>query len=129
VRWVPGIADRIAAVLPADHVYEIAVVETRAKQGQRTDYARPSLYLQTTEAQGYGGVSMYAVDPSYLRQFGDVGRQAADALQAGKVVTRKSRFAPKARHSSRWASPTRSTVIRPSSFPGCRTSSGCRNPA
>jgi putative ABC transport system permease protein len=95
VRWVPGIADRIAAVLPADHVYEIASVDARPKPGQRTDYLPPSLYLaEPNETQVYGGVSMYAVDPSYLRQFGDVGRQAADALQAGKVVTWKSTFAP-----------------------------------
>jgi putative ABC transport system permease protein len=93
VRWVPGIADRIAAVLPADHVYEIASVDARPKPGQRTDHL-PSLYLQPKETQVYGGVSVYAVDPSYLRQFGDVGRQAADALQAGKVVTWKSTYAP-----------------------------------
>ena len=94
VRWVPGIVDRIAAVLPADHAYEIAVVDARPEPGQRAEYS-PSLYLApSNETEAYGGVSVYAVDPSYLRQFGDVGRQAADALEAGKVVTWKSMYAP-----------------------------------
>ncbi|MDX6236506.1 MAG: putative transport system permease protein [Kribbellaceae bacterium] len=98
VTYTPALADRVAAILPSAGYYPIATLQSSQKVSAGGGDYRPMLMAAPRpDARTSSGIpptaaGVYAVDPGFLDRLGGFGRQAADALRAGKVVVPSKDF-------------------------------------
>lgn len=83
------LAEKVAGMLPAKARYDLGSVslpDAKANGG----YLPTLMAIGPPGMEGTVGYPLLVVDPEYLARFDDYGRQAAEALRAGKIVVQRT---------------------------------------
>ncbi|WP_406049512.1 ABC transporter permease [Kribbella sp. NBC_00889] len=85
VQYSSSTVDRVGALLPVRHQYELGTVSLPEAKANEYGYI-PQLFAASGRAEGSTSYGLLAVDPAYIARFGEYGAKAAAELRAGKVI-------------------------------------------
>ncbi|MFG1624517.1 FtsX-like permease family protein [Kribbella sp. NPDC049227] len=93
VQYSSSTVDRVGALLPVRHQYELGTVSLPEAKANEYGYI-PQLLVASGQTEGSTSYGLLAVDPAYIARFDQYGAKAAAELRAGKVVLPLSTLAP-----------------------------------
>ncbi|MFI6830826.1 FtsX-like permease family protein [Kribbella sp. NPDC050241] len=85
VQYSSSTAERVGALLPVRHQYELGTVSLPEAKANEYGYI-PQLFAASGQTEGSTSYGLLAVDPAYIARFGEYGAKAAAELRAGKVI-------------------------------------------
>jgi putative ABC transport system permease protein len=85
VRYSSSTVERVGALLPVRHQYELGTVSLPGAKANEYGYI-PQLFAASGQTEGSTSYGLLAVDPAYVARFGEYGAKAAAELRAGKVI-------------------------------------------